>query len=245
MYLLRLDDASDFMDTIKWDRMEFLLNKYSVKPIVGIIPNNQDLNITIKYKRDKDFWKKARKWQAKGWTIALHGYTHVYITKCGGINPVNLQSEFAGVPLEVQKDKIKNALEVFEKQGLYPKIFSAPSHTFDLNTLEALRQISQIRVISDTVANDIYKNKGFHFIPQQCGRVRKLPIKLITFCYHPNEMEEVDFDRLELFINKERNKFVDYSNVAMKDRQYGLYDHLLRQLYFTGRKLRQKLRGFR
>ena len=42
MYLLRLDDASEYMDTGKWARTEKLLDKYGVKPIFGIIPHNED-----------------------------------------------------------------------------------------------------------------------------------------------------------------------------------------------------------
>ena len=41
-YILRLDDASDYMDVEKWSRMEELLDKYQIKPLVGVIPDNQD-----------------------------------------------------------------------------------------------------------------------------------------------------------------------------------------------------------
>ena len=41
-YLIRLDDASEYMDLDKWSRMEELLDKYNIKPIFGIIPDNQD-----------------------------------------------------------------------------------------------------------------------------------------------------------------------------------------------------------
>ena len=41
-YLIRLDDACPTMDWGKWRRMERILDKYKVKPMVGIIPENND-----------------------------------------------------------------------------------------------------------------------------------------------------------------------------------------------------------
>jgi len=205
MYLIRLDDASEYMDVGKWDKIERLLNKYNIKPIVGIIPNNQDKELVSKYKKDFGFWNKTKVWQSKGWTIALHGYSHVCLTNEGGINPVNLRSEFAAIPLEEQKIKISNGIKIFEEQGLDAKIFFAPSHTFDMNTLEALRTESDIRIISDTIANDIYIMRGFYFIPQQSGHVQSLPFRITTFCYHPNNMSENDFKILDNFIKQKRD----------------------------------------
>ena len=41
-YILRLDDAAERMDIVKWNRMEVLLDKYNIKPLVGVIPKCQD-----------------------------------------------------------------------------------------------------------------------------------------------------------------------------------------------------------
>jgi predicted deacetylase len=85
------------------------------------------------------------------------------------------------------------------EHGIDPKVFFAPAHTFDNNTLIALKECSNIRIISDTIANDVYSQFGFTFVPQQSGRVRKLPFKTVTFCYHPNVMNDDEFVRLEKF----------------------------------------------
>lgn len=243
MYILRLDDASEYMDVKKWTRIERMLDKYSIKPLVGIIPNNEDMDLIGEYNLDPGFWIKAKKWQEKGWAIALHGDTHVYLTKEGGINPVNNQSEFAGVPLEEQKRKISNGINLFQKYNLKAKVFFAPSHTFDLNTLKALKLSSDIRVISDTIANDIYKMEDFYFVPQQSGRVRKLPFNLTTFCYHPNNMVDKDFHKLEVFFQKNQDKFVDFTELKLLDRKPNAYDNFLKKMYFTIRALRNTLRG--
>lgn len=243
MYILRLDDASEYMDVKKWTRIENLLDKYSIKPIVGIIPNNNDENLVNKYKIDLEFWEKAMTWQEKDWALALHGYTHVYSTNNGGINPVNSRSEFAGVSLEEQKEKISKGIKILKEHGLHVNIFFAPSHTFDLNTLEALRLKSDIRIISDTIANNVYKMGNFHFIPQQSGRVRKLPFKITTFCYHPNTMSEEDFKILEDFIVKYNSKFVSFGDLNFIDRKPSLFDIFLRKLYFLIRRIKNVIRG--
>ena len=153
MYLIRLDDASDHMNTERWDRIERMLDENGVKPLVGIIPVNRD-PMLLEFAEDPGFWEKARHWQEKGWRIALHGFEHLYTSNCAGINPVHDRSEFAGHPLEKQRQMIRDGVRILKERGLEPTAFFAPSHTFDKNTLEALRLESGIRTISDTVADD-------------------------------------------------------------------------------------------
>lgn len=233
-YIIRLDDAADRMDCNKWARMEKLLDKYEIKPLVGVIPNCRDEMMNI-YDRDPDFWNKVHQWDTKGWTIALHGYEHVYCTTDGGINPVNNRSEFAGLSLDEQKLKIKSGVEIFRNHGLEPKIFFAPSHTFDLNTIEALKQESNIRIISDTIANKPYSQYDMTFVPQQSGRVRKLPFKVVTFCYHPNMMEEQEFIYLESFLKKYNKLFTSFP-IFKQTKRKSILDCALNKLYFSRRK---------
>ena len=234
MYLLRLDDASQYMNKTNWQKMEQLLDQYSIKPIVGVIPINRDKEL-LKYGVVEEFWELAKNWQTKGWTIALHGCTHVYETEDGGINPVNMRSEFAGLSLDRQKKKIRTGYSELLSHEIYPELFYAPSHTFDLNTLEALKEETNIRVISDTVANDVYFENDFFFIPQQSGHVRKLPFKTVTFCYHPNTMKDIDFDVLEHFLKQYRDRFGAVSIRSLMKKRKSIYDRALRKLYFIRR----------
>ena len=236
MYIIRLDDASDYMNIENWNRMEKILNKYGVKPIVGIIPDNKDTSL-LKYKKDENFWKKAKKWENNGWIIAMHGHKHVYITSEKGLNPIHKRSEFAGLPLRIQKEKIKAGYKILLSKGLNPKIFFSPSHTFDLNTLKALKEETPIRIVSDTIANDIYYNDDIFFIPQQSGRVRKLPLKTVTFCYHPNTMSDNEFVELEKFLKENRAKFNNIDIDLLKKRKKNIIDILLIKIYFFRRKL--------
>jgi hypothetical protein len=233
MYLLRLDDASDFCDLEKWLRMEKLLLKYSIKPLFGVIPENLDPDFLGKYRRYSDFWTMVHRWIDNGWIPALHGYNHISLTSDGGLNPINHKSEFAGVSLSDQEAKISRGLSVLENHGVRPNYFFAPFHTFDINTIIALKNVSNIRFISDTIAFSSYSRDGLTFVPQQSGSVRKLPFKIVTFCYHPNAMTDSDFKCLERFLRAHSNEFSTFSNVMPSKRKYSFFDLCLSKLYFS------------
>ena len=131
---------------------------------------------------------------------------------------------------------IRHGVVVLKDHGIEPKVFFAPSHTFDENTLIALKEESDIRIISDTIANDVYFENDFYFIPQQSGRVRKLPFKVCTFCYHPNMMKDEDFDKLCAILKSTRGHFVSVSEIQLKKRKRTLLDTLLRKIYFAKRR---------
>lgn len=234
MYIMRLDDACEKMNVENWEKIERLLDKYNIKPIVGIIPKCRDKDMD-KYPYNDKFWSKVKSWETKKWIIALHGYEHIFHTKNGGINPINNYSEFAGVPLEEQKKKIEKGIKIMEKNGIAPKVFFAPAHTFDRNTLLALKAKSNIRIISDTIAHDKYEDEEITFIPQQSGRVRNLPFKIVTFCYHPNLMSDKDFSELENFLKKNRIKFGQVP-LEKSGRKITFIDKILRKIYFFRRK---------
>jgi peptidoglycan/xylan/chitin deacetylase (PgdA/CDA1 family) len=195
--------------------------------------------VLLEFAKDPGFWEKAKHWQAKGWRIALHGYEHVYSTNCAGINPVHDRSEFAGLSLEIQREKIREGVRILKDNGLNPTAFFAPSHTFDENTLEALRLESDIRIISDTVANDTYCHNGFTFIPQQAGRVRELPFKLTTVCLHPNFATNPEFDEIEAFLKAHPGEFLDPNAILPTSRRRSILDRGYEMAYFLKRKLRK------
>ena len=240
-YFIRLDDASEFMDIERWNKIENILDSFLIKPIVSIIPNNKDNTFINKYPYNEKFWDKAREWEKKGWVVSMHGYTHVYETTNGGINPVNNRSEFAGLTLERQAQKMVNGYEILVNNGLTPKIFNAPSHTFDIKTIEALYQYTPIRIISDTIASNTYFYNNIYFIPQQVGQVRFIPLKIVTFCYHPNLMCERDFTELEIFLKKHHKKFIFTIEEILLKRSLTKVDKVLRKVYFIYKKYRRKI----
>lgn len=242
-YLVRLDDACPEMDKEKWNRVFFILDKYDIKPLIGIIPDNQD-NDTVLNTPDENFWNRMREYQKKGWEFALHGYSHCMETSDGGVNPVHLRSEFAGNPRERQEEKISRGYQILAAHGIRPRFFFAPSHTFDRTTVEVLLDKTPIRHISDTIALKPYKRYGMTFVPQQMGKFRKAPFEgYWTSCFHPNEMNEDDFSDFEAFIKENRNLFISFSECVDKNwRGLTLIDRVLCALYFTKRRL-QRLKG--
>ena len=98
---------------------------------------------------------------------------------------------------------------------------------------------SDIRVISDTVANDTYCRYGFTFIPQQAGRVRELPFKVTTICLHPNFTTDREFDEIEAFFKSHSGQFLDPNAIVPTTRKRSLLDRGYEFAYFLKRKLRK------
>ncbi|HHU85113.1 MAG TPA: DUF2334 domain-containing protein [Clostridiales bacterium] len=236
MYILRLDDMSEYRNIDKWNRMYETLKKHDIKPIFAIIPYNEDKKL-IELDYDNNYWQNINRLINEGWTPALHGYNHVLDSENAGINPVNNRSEFAGKEYSIQASKIEKGYKLLCQNDVKPKIFVAPAHTFDDNTLKALEEKTDIRIISDTIASDVYKKGKFFYIPQQSGVVRKLNFKLVTFCYHPNTMQDSDFEHLETFLLENKASFGSFHEIELKDRKLSLYDRLLSFLYFVKRKI--------
>lgn len=236
--ILRLDDAAENMLESNWNRIARILIRFHIQPIFGIIPDNRDSTL-LKHEKNRLFWDEWVKEKIElGWIPAMHGVYHVHTTFFGGINPVHKRSEFAGLPLAEQRKMISHGYEILVSHGIDAKVFFAPSHTFDNNTLKALELESEIRIISDTIANNVYSENGFHFIPQQCGKVRNLPLKVVTYCYHPNTMVDSDFDYLERFLDGHASEFVSVTDLDYELRKRSIYDRLLRGIYFTYRRLK-------
>ena len=240
-YLIRLDDACPTMDGAKWQRMFDMLDRYGVKPMVGIIPCNEDSKQVID-ESDPEFWQKAQEWQRKGYAIALHGYTHCYISDSGmsGLNPMWSRSEFAGVALDIQRQKIKDGFKILLEHGLHPKYFFAPSHTFDENTLMALRDETDIRIISDTIGRYPYKKSDFIFIPQIIGHCEKVPLQgIYTFCLHPSAMTDASFSACESFFKRYNGLFINFGSLDLNDlNEKSAVDIILSKLFFSIRSLR-------
>lgn len=238
-FLIRLDDACPTMDYVKWEKIENILDKHNIKPMVGIVPQNADEELNV-VQESSAFWEMAYAWQSKGWAIALHGFDHCYISNEAGMNPLWNRSEFAGVSLDEQKKKIAKGLSILQSHGLYPTSFFAPSHTFDMNTLRALEEVSLIRIISDTIALKPYKKGNFIFIPQQFGHFIKPFINgFYTFCFHPNTMSEGAIIQFEKFISRYKELFIGFSDLDLSHlRNKSFLDRIISWLYFTKRKLR-------
>ena len=222
IYILRLDDACPTMKWDIWLKLEEILDKYDVKPIIGVIPDCKDPKLQFQEPK-KDFWDWIKNLSQKGWYIAMHGYQHLYQTKDGGLIGLNNYSEFAGLPYEVQAEKIYKAWEIFIHNGIKPKIWMAPAHSFDINTLKALKEHTEIEYITDGFAIFPFTLYGFKWIPQQLWRFRKFPFGVWTICLHPNNMTFYDLEKLEKVLSFNKHLFIkdifklNFNNNAFKN----------------------------
>lgn len=234
---MRLDDASEYWCATKWQRMHDLLVRFKIKPLVAVIPKNEDDKLRT-FGFDEEYEKKVKLWiKNDGWIPALHGYKHIRRKAKGGLNPVNPKSEFVGLDLKLQEYMIECGLDILSKIGIFPKFFIAPCHTYDRNTLQALKNVSDIRIICDTVADDVYKKDDFFYIPQQCGMARKLNFSLTTFCYHPNFTTDEQFEKLEKFLEIHHDEFVSCENIEMKNRRRTFKEWILQIAYIVGLRI--------
>jgi len=221
--LIRLDDIAENMN---WDLMkktELLFEKYAIKPVLGVIPENKD-NELLSYPKKDDFWEQIRIWKSKGWEIAMHGYTHVYdkntnkkdYFKYGG------DSEFCGHSLTTQMSRIESGLKKFRDEKIQIRSFFAPNHTYDDNTFIALKN-SGINEIIDGYGLMPYTENNIKFIPQLLYKIVALPFGIQSTQIHLNEWKQKDFDNFEKFIIKNLNKIISYNQAIEKINNNFLY----------------------
>jgi len=217
-YIIRLDDAVPTMNHGKWKAIEALLDDFNIKPIVAVVPDNRDSSLTFDKEAD-DFWITIKRWQDKGWSIAMHGCHHTYhrIKEDISFVPIHKRSEFAGLTKNQQRRKIAKSNELFISNKIRTDIFVAPSHTFDDNTLAAVSEETNIRIFSDGIAVAPFKYKGFIFIPQQLWEFVWRPFGVWTVCLHPNSMESEDLDRLRKHLLSNRYPVVNLSSLDLTE----------------------------
>lgn len=211
-YLLRFDDICPTMNWDMWERVERTLADLDVRPILAVVPNNQDRSLKVRPARDC-FWDSVRTWQARGWTIGLHGYSHLYVGRDAGLVGKTPNTEFAGLPLETQESKLRSAVEVFRREGVHPDLWIAPSHSFDHHTIWVLKSLG-IRTISDGffLFPGLDKN-GVLWIPQQISTLRPRPFGVWTACFHINRWTEEDFRNFDSSVRRRRPHITSVSDL--------------------------------
>jgi len=216
-FLIRLDDIAENMN---WDMMEKatnLFDKFHIKPVLGVIPNNKDPELISYPKRNTDFWEQVRKWEDKGWEIAMHGNNHLYdhFSKKNDYLSVGGNSEFCSLTYQDQLEKIKFGLEKFKNENINIRVFFAPNHTFDQNTLSALKKCG-INKIIDGYGLMPYEENNITFIPQLFYKIIPLPFGIQSFQIHLNYFNEKDFIDFENFITQNSKKIITYDDAILK-----------------------------
>lgn len=129
-FLLRFDDLCPTLSVAKWQRLLPLIQRFHLRPILAVVPDNLDPELELS-PPDPEFWAQMRALEAAGATIALHGYRHLCQSTGRSLLPLHRRTEFAGVPLAIQRQWIHAGLEILRSQRLNPKIWIAPRHGFD------------------------------------------------------------------------------------------------------------------
>lgn len=234
-YLIRLDDACETQDAEKWKAVERVLDRFGIKPIVAVIPKNEDPTLQLG-KRNELFWSDVKEWQAKGWCIALHGHTHRYhpVDRRQLILPFYDRSEFAGRTLEDQAESLRAAYRIFLDNGIKPAVWVAPGHSFDSVTLAALKRATDITVVSDGIACRPFSEDGFTFVPQQLWWPKPKLSGTWTICLHPNTMNSSEIERLEAALEKGDfgRRFITLEQALQQVRRKGVCSALYARLFW-------------
>jgi len=175
------------MDLEKWEPLEAAIVASRVRPIAAVVPDNGDPHLKVA-PVDPGFWDRVRRWQSLGWTIAIHGHRHRYVTSQAGLVGINAMSEFAGVPIQEQRRKLEEGLAVFRKEGVDPTVFVAPGHSFDRSTLLSLRDLAITTISDGFFLGPRRDDLGMLWIPQQLWQFRRMPAGVWTVCVHPNAL---------------------------------------------------------
>lgn len=213
-YIIRLDDASEYINFEKWNPYFKLFDRYNIFPIIAVIPDNRDREL-VSINPDNQFWDKVRNWQEKKYVIALHGYQHLYSNKNAGIMGINKYSEFAGIDYEKQMNMLQSGQSKFKIEGINTNMFVAPAHSFDFNTISALKQLGFEYISDGFFLNPIIKN-GMKWIPQQLWKPVKKKSGVWTICIHPETLNEVFLSELSKFIESNVNDFVHPYSLKFK-----------------------------
>ncbi len=204
----RLDDISQQMDDKKFLICKDLFQKYGIKPLVGVVPDNNDKNLNIG-SEITDFWEMILALKQEGWSVAQHGHNHIYTTSESGLFSLNRFSEFAGLPYEQQYHKIREGKKILQGHGIETDIFMPPAHSMDENTIRALIN-NGFKYVTDGRSKYPYIRDGLKFIPCRDHEFRSKR-GLVTICIHSNGLIDSEILHLESFILGNRDKIIDFS----------------------------------
>ena len=214
---IRMDDITPDMDWAKFLRFKELCDLYQVKPLIGVVPANQDTMLHIEKPRT-DYWEYLHTLQSEGWCIAQHGYTHIYNTHKKGCFPLNALSEYAGNSYEDQYASLEKGQKILKEHEIHTDIFMAPAHSYDYNTLKALKKLGFTK-ITDGFGRQPYQWQGLTFYPISFKQSNSLKQEkgYTTFGVHANTMTAQDFVRYEQMFTQHKDKFISYTEYLQAD----------------------------
>ncbi len=211
-YLVRFDDFCPTMNWDMWSEIEQILDQNHIKPIIAVIPDNQDTALHIAPARS-NFWERVRAWQRAGWTIGWHGYQHLYATSNSGLVGLNNRSEFAGLSQAEQANRLQAGRSIFQREGVRPDVWIAPAHSFDSVTLNLIKAWGVQTVSDGFFWYPRRDSQGMLWIPQQFWQFHRMPAGVWTICYHHNGWTEQELARFETDISRFADSIVSVDDL--------------------------------
>ena len=200
-YIFRIDDVVPWMNWDNFEKIEKIFDKYWVKPIIWVVPNNQDLKIWNN-EYNHEFWDKIKSLHGKWWTIAQHWYHHKYLNKNWGILKINKKWEFAWLPYKEQFEMIKNGKDILEKNLWFEvKRRMAPAHSFDETTCKVLKDLG-FEYVTDWIALYPFTKYWLKWLPQQIREPIEKKYWIWTICLHINWYTDCFINNLKNFLDK-------------------------------------------
>lgn len=214
--VIRMDDICPRMKKIPFQRMRKLLESYGATAIIGVVPECRDESLNLE-EEDPYFWNMISDLQKKGWTIAMHGCFHQYVTNSNGMISNNKRSEFAGLSYDEQYEKLKYGKKKLQDHGIVTDVFMAPSHSYDKNTLLALKNLG-FKYITDGLTSKPYTFNDLTFIPCIESKIKKCN-RLSTVCYHTNMIMEQRYEETEELLKNNRADVISFSDACKLPRE--------------------------
>ncbi len=214
-YLLRFDDICPTLNWAVWSEIEASLKATRLRPILAVVPDNRDPVLQVD-RAVEDFWERVRGWQALGWTIALHGYQHRYVTHHRGLVTVKKKSEFAGVPAAEQEEKLRRGVAIFESHGIKPRLWIAPSNSFDAHTVTLLSSLGLTAICDGHFRFPFVCRKNMFWVPQQLFCFRPAPPGVWTVCFHHNRWSAADVRQFRADLDQYGPQISSFETVAQE-----------------------------
>lgn len=210
-YLIRFDDITSDMDWEKFYAVKKVVENHNIYSVLGVVPKNEDENLKIRPGlSEEEFFVKIRGFKDYGDTIAQHGTYHVYKNKDSGIMGIGNYSEFSGLSYDEQLSKLNIGKEILKKNEVWQPYFMAPSHSFDINTLKALKKLG-FEAVTDGYGFYPYQIEDITLVPQLVTMpIRFIPFGVQTICLHTNNMDQASINSLIKFVEQNKKKFINF-----------------------------------
>src|SRR2546423_605370 len=208
-FVLRFDDICPTMRWDIWSEIEDALVSSGVKPVLAIVPDNRD-PVLQPGPPAKDFWQRARRWQDLGWTIALHGYQHLYVARDGGLVTLRKKSEFASLPAREQQEKLQRGIDIFAREGIKSRVWIAPGNAFDEVTVSLLPQLGIDTISAGWFWRPFIGPHQMRWVPCQLSILRPVPPGVWSVCYHHNFWSSLDMAQFKEGLQLYRDSIVSF-----------------------------------